>query len=196
MFNILILKHKPATTPLFVHPFKTLTMEKVADLLGRKYPQFNTVVPACRVSDAMYQMCCENVDYLIVMEDDKFQGIITDHDIAGKVLFDNRPLNKIPVVEFMSRTLPVATSDNSIEYCMQIMERYGVKHLAIFDRFEFKGVVSAQDLMQEALSKGSMHFEDVEDVRQGYPWRYWITISSITFSAKASFTRSFIFSFW
>jgi len=147
-------------------------MEKVADLLGRKYPQFNTVVPTCRVSDALYQMCCENVDYVIVMEAGKFQGIITDHDIASKVLFDNRPLNKIPVVEFMSRTLPVATTDNSIEYCMQIMERYHVKHLAIFDRFEFKGVVSSQDLMQQALHKGSMHFEELEDARQGYPWRY------------------------
>jgi CBS domain-containing protein len=147
-------------------------MEKIADVLARKYPQFNTVIPDCLVSDALYQMCSENVDYLIVLENDKFQGVITDHDIASKILFEDRPLNKIPVREFMSRTLPVATPDNSFEYCMQLMERYNVRHLAIFDRFEFRGVVSSYDLMQEAFNKRRGSFEEETIIRQGYPWNY------------------------
>lgn len=144
-------------------------MERIADVLARKYPQFNRVVPDCLVSDALYQMCCENVDFLIVLEDDKFQGIITDHDIAGKILFEDRPLNKIKVKEFMSRTLPVTTSETSLSHCMQLMERYNVRHLAIFDRFDFKGVISSDDLMHEALTKQT---EEETYVRQGYPWNY------------------------
>ena len=124
------------------------------------------------MSDALYQMCSENVDYLIVLENDKFQGVITDHDIASKILFENRPLNKIHVREFMSRTLPVTTPDTSLEQCMQLMERYNVRHLAIFDRFNFMGVVSTYDMMHEALSNRSGVFEDVENKRQGYPWNY------------------------
>lgn len=147
-------------------------MERIADVLARKYPQFNTVVPECLVSDALYQMCSENVDYLIVLENDKFQGVITDHDIASKILFENRPLNKIHVREFMSRTLPVTTPDTSLEQCMQLMERYNVRHLAIFDRFNFMGVVSTYDMMHEALSNRSEAFEDVINKRQGYPWNY------------------------
>ena len=147
-------------------------MERIADVLARKYPQFNTVVPECLVSDALYQMCSENVDYLIVLENDKFQGVITDHDIASKILFENRPLNKIHVREFMSRTLPVTTPDTSLEQCMQLMERYNVRHLAIFDRFNFMGVVSTYDMMHEALSNRSEAFEDVMNKRQGYPWNY------------------------
>ncbi len=144
-------------------------MERIADVLARRYPQFNRVVPDCLVSDALYQMCCENVDFLIVMEDDKFQGIISDHDIAGKILFEDRPLNKIRVKEFMSRTLPVTTSETSFNQCMQLMERYGVRHLAIFDRFDFKGVISSDDLMHEALIKQT---EEEGNIRQGYPWNY------------------------
>ena len=147
-------------------------MEKIADVLARKYPQFNTVIPDCLISDALYQMSCENVDFLIVLEDNKFQGIITDHDIAGKILFENRPLNKILVKEFMSRSLPVATPDTSLEQSMQLMERYNVKHLAIFDRFLFRGVVSSYDLMHEALTRRSAAFEDQVNIRQGYPWNY------------------------
>jgi CBS domain-containing protein len=148
------------------------TMEKIADVLDRKYPQFNTVTPDCFVSDALYKMYSENVDYLIVLEDNKFQGIITDHDIAGKILFEHRPLNKIEVKEFMSRTLPVATSDSSLEYSMQLMERYNVRHLAIFDRFTFRGVISSYDLMQETLNKRGSNYEESINKRHGYPWNY------------------------
>ena len=147
-------------------------MERVADVLDRKYPQFNTVSPNCLVSDALYQMACENVDYLIVMEDDKFMGVLTDHDIAGKVLFDERPLKNIPVKEFMNRTLPVATSDVSLEQCMQLMERFNTKHLAVYDSFVFKGVVSSHDLMQQAMSKHEATSEESNYARQGYPWHY------------------------
>lgn len=144
-------------------------MERIADVLARKSPQFNTVVPDCLVSDALYQMCCENADYLIVMEDEKFQGIITDHDIASRILFENRPLNKIQVKEFMSKTLPVTTPETSLGQSMQLMERYNVRHLAIFDRFNFRGVISSHELMQETLAKQA---EEMEYMRQGYPWNY------------------------
>jgi CBS domain-containing protein len=142
-------------------------MERIADVLARKFPQFNTVIPNCLVRDALYPMCCENVDFLIVLENDKFQGIITDHDIAAKILFEDRPLNKIEVKEFMSRTLPVTTSETSLSHCMQLMERYNVRHLAIFDRFDFKGVVSSNDLMHEAITNQK---EEEAVPGEGYPW--------------------------
>ena len=147
-------------------------MEQVSELLARKYPQFNTASADCLVSDALYQMCCENVDYLIIMEDDKFKGIITDHDIASKILFENRPLNKIEVREFMNTSLPVITSDASLQSCMQLIERFNSRHLVIYDRFEFRGVVSSYDLMQEAIQKPSIFFAEVEQPRRGYPWNY------------------------
>ena len=147
-------------------------MERIADVLARKYPQFNTVVPDCYVSDALYQMFCENVDFLIVRDDEKFLGIVTDHDIVSRILFEDRPLNRIKVKEFMSRTLPVTTPDTSLEQCMQLMERYNMRHLAIFDKFDFRGVISSHDLMQEALSQRKNTFDSDDRVRQGYPWNY------------------------
>jgi CBS domain-containing protein len=101
-----------------------------------------------------------------------FLGVITDHDIASRILFENRPLNKIAVREFMSRTLPVATSESSLEYGLQLMERYSVRHLAIFDRFQFRGVVSSYDLMHEAIARTSNNLEEGASIRHGYPWNY------------------------
>jgi predicted transcriptional regulator len=150
---------------------KRFSMEKVADVLYRKCPQFNTVSPHCFVSDALYQMSCENVDHLIVLEDNKFMGVLTNHDIASKVLFEERPLKNILVKDFMNRTLPVATSDTSLECCRQLMERFSAKHLAVYDSFIFKGVVSFDDLTQ-GVTKREVPFEETTYVRQGYPWNY------------------------
>lgn len=147
-------------------------MEQIVDVLVRRYPQFNTIVSSCLVSDALYQMTAENSDYLIVMDDERFQGIVTDHDIASKILFEDRPLNKIPVTEFMNKTLPISTPDASLEQTMQLMDRYHVKHLAIFDRFHFLGVVSLNDLMKEQLNRHSQVFDEADNKRQGYPWNY------------------------
>lgn len=147
-------------------------MEKVADLLARKYPQFNTATTACLVSDALYQMCCENVDYLIVMSNNKFRGIITEHDIVSRILFENRPLNQIEVAEFVNTTIPVTTPDASLQSCMQMMERFNTRHIAVFDQFEFKGIISTYDLMQEALHSPQRFFVEEQEPRKGYPWNY------------------------
>ena len=64
-------------------------MEKVADVLDRKYPQFNTVSPRCLVSDALYQMASENVDHLIVLEDEKHWTNITA-DSYGSIKVDKK----------------------------------------------------------------------------------------------------------
>lgn len=147
-------------------------MDQVADLLAKNSPRFNTVTPACPVSDALYQMCCEAVDFLIVAADGRFKGIITDHDIASRILFEDRPLKEIQVNEFMNTLLPVAAPDASLQSCLQLMERYGTKHLAVYDRFEFKGVVSSQTLMQEMLRTSPALFGEAEEPRRGYPWNY------------------------
>ncbi len=144
-------------------------MEKVADLLARKHPQFNTVSIACLVSDALYQMCSENLDCLVVLSDENFKGIITHYDIASKILFENRPLNTITVEEFMNVSLPVQSPEASLQACLQMMEMYNVRHIAIFDQLEFRGVVSTYDLMQEALNRPESYFLEKEPQRRGYP---------------------------
>lgn len=147
-------------------------MEQVADLLNRKYPQFNTTTPTCLVSDALYKMCSENVDFLIVLDDNNFKGIITDHDIASHMLYEERPLKEILVSEFMNTSLPVATPADTLQACMQLMDRFNSRHVAVFDRFAFRGVLSSYDLMQEATHYPQGFFVEDEVPRRGYPWTY------------------------
>lgn len=128
-------------------------MKKVADVLGRKFPQFNTIPPDHFVSDALYQMAAENVDYLIVLDDERFMGIIGTNDIANKVLLVDKKLKDVKIGDCTNKNLPVVTLNDSVEYSMQLLERYKSKYLAVYDRFDFKGIVSSEDLMLQSLSK-------------------------------------------
>lgn len=128
-------------------------MEKLVDVLGRKYPQFNTTSPGHLVSDALYQMAAENIDYLIVYDDNRFTGIISTNDIANKVLLADRPLKQVKVCDCTNKSLPIATLTDTVDYAMELLERYNTKYLAVYDSFDFKGIVTTYDLMQQVLSK-------------------------------------------
>lgn len=147
-------------------------MERIADVLARKFPHFNTVTPDHLVSDALYQMCVENLEYLIVVQEDSFSGIITSADIANKVLFIEKPLNKIKVKEFINRSLPIATLNDSLEYGLQLLKQHGSKYLAIYDHFDFKGVLSSEEVMQFALASRNNIFEEPSSVEQTFTWSY------------------------
>jgi len=135
-------------------------MEKLADVLGRKFPQFNTVPPNHLVSDALHQMAAENVDYLIVLDDERFLGIICSNDIANKVLLSDKQLKDVKVSDCTNKNLPVVTLNDAVEYGMELLERYNAKYLAVYDSFDFKGIVSSSDVMQQTLSKQKPYFED------------------------------------
>lgn len=147
-------------------------MEKVADVLRHKFPQFNTSSPNRLLTEALNQMHCENTDYLIIIDNERFVGLLTEHGIIEKLIYRSREMETAVVKDFMTTFLPIATLNDTLEYCMQLMERYNVRHLAVYDRFTFKGIVSAYDLMKETLSKRKASFDDEAATHHSYPWDY------------------------
>jgi CBS domain-containing protein len=139
-------------------------MERITSILNRREPHFHTVSPESSVTDALQQMRCENVDYLIVINDDeRFLGIVSDHDVATKVIFGRKALNKTSVREIMNSQLPVATTDDSVEKCMRTMRQHNVRFLPVFEGFNFKGVVSSDDIIHEVVEIRMGIFDPEED---------------------------------
>lgn len=146
-------------------------MKKVTDVLGYNQPQFNTVTTSTSVRDALYKMYCEHTDFLIVQDDNTFRGILTEHDVAGKVLFSEKPLQQTPVKEFMTTEVPAITADDSLEYAMQLLERYNARYLAVYEGFNFKAIITQQDLMRQTLKLRQAAFANADD-QQKHSWDY------------------------
>ena len=136
-------------------------MEKITSILAKKHPNFHTVSPGSKVSDAVSQMCCENIDHLIVLDDnERFLGILSEHDITLRAMSSKQPLNKTEVKDVMNTRLPVATTNDSVERCMQLMRQFNVRLLPVFEGFHFCGVVSSEDIIREAVYSRMKIFDE------------------------------------
>ena len=142
-------------------------MEKITNILSKKVPHLHTVAPESTASNALNQMCCENVEYLVVIdEEERYLGLITEHDIAASVISRNKQLNKTQVQEIMNNRLPVANTDYTVEKCMQLMQQHHVRYLPIFENFQFMGIVSSEDILVGAVNN-RMQIFDTEMGRMG-----------------------------
>lgn len=137
-------------------------MQKITRLLARKQPDFHTISPTASLNDAVHQMCCENVDYLVVLnENEQFVGVLSEHDITLKSVSTSlTPIDKLKVKDVMNTRLPVATTNDSIERCMQVMKQFSVRLLPVFDGLQFRGVVTAEDIIQEAVYSRMKIFDE------------------------------------
>ena len=136
-------------------------MENITVILEQKQPHFNRISPQSTVSDALCRMACLQADYLIVMdEDDQFLGLITDHDIATRVIFHNKDFHSITVRSVMNTQLPIAETAQSVEDCMKLMKSHHVRYIPVFREHSFAGIISAQDILEEAVKQRQEIFDE------------------------------------
>ena len=140
-------------------------MEKVTVILERKQSHFKEISPDTLVSDALHKMNCERTDHLIVMDDDEnFLGLITEHDIVSKSLSAQFSASKTPVKQIMNTKFPVAFIDDSVQECMQSMQHYHVRLLPVFDGHNFKGIVTIEDILYEAVWNRNEIFDEEKEI--------------------------------
>lgn len=147
-------------------------MEAISSILRRKGRPFNIVAPDTPVSTALNQMCSEGVDYLIVMENGTFLGVLTEHEVVSKIAGLREGLEKAAVRDFMNVRLPVVNESDSAVFAMQLMDECNTKYTAVYNGRSFKGVVSVYDVLKEALRKRKDFFEEKEEEVHAYPWHY------------------------
>jgi CBS domain-containing protein len=88
-----------------------------------------------------------DIGAVTVRENDRLVGMITDRDIAVRVVAEGRDPQKTPVREAMSHGLCFCYEDESVESGAELMEEKQVRRLAVFDRGQRAiGMVSLGDL--------------------------------------------------
>ncbi|HEY8387597.1 MAG TPA: CBS domain-containing protein [Parasegetibacter sp.] len=126
-------------------------MKTVNDILLRKGPPFNVIEPDASVVDALSLMSCENLDHVIVMIGDHYLGILCEHDYTRKLLVPGIDLQHVKVREIMNSYLPILSMDESLERCMKLMDQFHTRHLPVFDEMVFRGVITMDDIIKEAV---------------------------------------------
>lgn len=126
----------------------SLLFQSVASLIKRR-PVVGT--PELTVREAAEIMTLERVGSLVILGDDgKPEGIITDTDFRAKVVAQSQSVY-LPVSAVMSSPIITIRSEDSVMDALMLMTRRRIHHLCVVEHKsnveKFLGVISDHDLM-------------------------------------------------
>ena len=143
-------------------------MKSVAEILRSKPEQtVHTITPSASVFDAVKLMAEKSIGALLVMEDLKIDGIITERDYARKIVLMGRSSKETPVREIMTSPVMYVRPDQTNEECMALMTDNRVRHLPVIDDDKLIGLISIGDLVKDIISEQKFIIDQLEHYIMG-----------------------------
>ncbi|MEK6244657.1 MAG: CBS domain-containing protein [Pseudomonadota bacterium] len=138
-------------------------MKSAAQILKAKPEQtVETVTPSTSVFDAVKRMAEKNIGALLVMEDVKIVGVITERDYARKIVLMGRSSKETSVRDIMTFPVMYVRPDQTNEECMALMTDNRVRHLPVMDEGKLIGLISIGDLVKAIISEQKFIIDQLE----------------------------------
>ncbi|HLX93544.1 MAG TPA: CBS domain-containing protein [Puia sp.] len=126
-------------------------MKMVSDILSHKGRRIVSVTPSTTVLEVLKIMAEQNIGSVMVMDGERYLGIMTERDYSRKVILKGKSSTDTKVAEIMSNDLPPVTLNDSIEFCMQLMTDRNIRYLPVFQNDTVCGIISINDLVRETI---------------------------------------------
>jgi CBS domain-containing protein len=138
-------------------------MKSVAQVLKSKPRQsVETVAPSTSVFEAVKLMAEKNIGALLVLEDQRIAGIVTERDYARKIVLLGRSSKETPVGDIMSSPVMYVRPDQTNEECMALMTDNRLRHLPVVDQGRLVGLISIGDLVKDIIFEQKFIIEQLE----------------------------------
>jgi len=148
-------------------------MKSVREVLKTKTKEVWSILPYATVFDALKLMGEKKIGALMVIDDKgKVAGIISERDYARKVILKGKASKDTKVEEIMTPASEMfaVRPENSVEECMILMTGKHVRHLPVFEKDKFIGVVSIGDVVKSIISEQEALIEHLSGYIAGkYP---------------------------
>lgn len=142
-------------------------MKTVKDMLKSKKSELWFVAPTATVFDALKIMGEKEIGALMVMDAGKVVGIISERDYARKVILKGKASKDTLVKEIMTSNMFSVKPENTVEECMVLITGKRIRHLPVFDKDKFVGIVSVGDVVKSLISEQEKLIEQLSDYISG-----------------------------
>ncbi|GIX36992.1 MAG: histidine kinase [Silanimonas sp.] len=137
-------------------------MRSVRQILDGKDTPLVTVSPQDSVLEALKRMAESSVGAVLVMDDGKLVGIMTERDYARKVALQGRASASTPVSAIMTSPVRTVTPSQRARECMQLMTELRFRHLPVVEDGVLLGVVSIGDLLKTVIEEQAEEIDQLQ----------------------------------
>ena len=142
-------------------------MRTVRNILKAKGGDIYSVDPEDTVYEAIARMAEKEVGALLVMQEGRPVGIVSERDYTRKVILKDKSSKQARVSEIMTSNVISATSNYHIDECVALMKRHHIRHLPVIDEGAVTGVLSLRDLFSAIIDEQANTIESLEHYVRG-----------------------------
>ncbi|TAL48354.1 CBS domain-containing protein [archaeon] len=113
------------------------------------------------VAEAAVIMDSKQIGSVLIEENGKIAGIMTERDILRKVVAKGRDPKMLTVKDMMSQPLITIDSDATLDVASKIMEQHGIRRLVVIEKGTIVGIITTRDVSNNInylLAKGAMSY--------------------------------------
>lgn len=121
-----------------------------------------SVAPGATVYEAITEMADRNVGAMLVMQDGKLAGILTERDYLRQIAVKGRSSRETPVSEIMTRRVIYVAPESSVDEALTIITEQRIRHLPVLRDHTVVGVISIGDLVKAKVARQEVRIRTLE----------------------------------
>lgn len=120
---------------------------KISDILSKKGRQVYTIQPSQTIREAIAILNAQNIGGLIVMDEDKISGILTERDVLRFVASENFDFSA-PVQQIMTKNIIIGAPQDDLQSVAHTMTEKRFRHLPVMEKGKLMGIVTIGDVLK------------------------------------------------
>lgn len=127
-------------------------MKPVLELFKNRSPTMYQVAPSVTVFEALQLLAQYEVGAILVMDQGKLVGVVSERDYSRKVALQGRNSKETLVADIMTREVISVTPQTRTRDCMTLMSQRKIRHLPVVDGQQVLGMISIRDIMDDIIA--------------------------------------------
>ncbi|MFW2076449.1 CBS domain-containing protein [Acinetobacter sp. ULE_I010] len=142
----------------------TTVAQVIQDKLGQ---EIYTIAPTATVLEAITLMANKGIGAVVVTEDSKVVGILSERDYTRKIALMQRTSDHTTVAEIMTSKVISVTTSHTVADCLSLMTDGHLRHLPVIEADALIGFVSIGDLVKATMEDQRKLIEQLQQYISG-----------------------------
>ncbi len=143
-------------------------MTTVSDLLREKGNVVWATRPDATVFEALELMAEKNIGAVLVLDENKLVGVMSERDYARKVILMGKSSRETAVCEIMTERVVCVRPSQTVAECMALMTEKRIRHLPVLDTGDrVIGIVSIGDVVKAVIAQQEFTITNLEQYITG-----------------------------